>query len=837
MDASASAGAESPLGRGAGCGSPLLAGIGRQVKWADGFAGALDVDEVNRLEQADVLERRRLLAGAAEPANQLLDASGLALSGGGIRSATFALGIVEVLQRQGLLRQFDYLSTVSGGGYLGSFLSCYLGTGGPVAGEAADDPPAVRIEKRFQEAFQADRGPESTALRHLRNNSRYLLNGGVWAKLAIFGQVLAGVLFNLMLVLPIALAAALLVKGVQMTGYFGESVWLVERPEALVTGLSRLDTPLGRMLGAVAMMPGTVVPLEFRQPTWFPGWDTPALQVLLGLLGVLTLMTLFMPVVQNAGHGRPPATPRSTRRLAWDFATLLVLLLTLAAALLWALPAGFRLYGLSRDELELVVPWEQFEGRLDAVLAVAGLSLSSLAGWLAVQFQRRGWYQKLIRLGFLLTGPLLLLLVFFMVGWRLMTLNPQAAWPWPPVLGFTCAITLWGWLGVNVNTYSPHGYYRNRLCECYLACRHRNEADWFKRTLKRGLLRLWRGDDGLPEPVQVGVFGTLQMLPLSRLGAGAVAPYHLVNAAVNLPSSAARGLRGRKCDFFLLSRRACGSPISGYVRTEALEALDPHLDLGTAMAVSGAAASSNMGWKTDHCLRMLMTLTNIRLGYWLRHPARGRLPSWLRGAGPWYLFKEMFGLMSERARYLNLSDGGHIENLAVYELLRRRLKFIVCVDGGQGGSADGSDLVRLQRYARIDLGVRLEFDLEDLQPGSDGFCRRHAVLVRVVYPGLADPPAGGPDFRSEEAGWMLYIKLAMTGAEPPYVREYRREHPDFPHQTTGDQLFDEAQFDSYRALGACAMEGLCDSGSTPTSLSRWFEGLTARLAPPSAPRP
>jgi predicted acylesterase/phospholipase RssA len=126
--------------------SPAAAetGIGSQVKFKAGFPGALNAEDINALEQAALLERRRLFADPQQEVN-LDNVSGLAFSGGGIRSATFCLGVAQVLQRRGLLHQFDYLSTVSGGGYFGSFLSCYLGTGGPNKGVS-----------RFEEAFDAE---------------------------------------------------------------------------------------------------------------------------------------------------------------------------------------------------------------------------------------------------------------------------------------------------------------------------------------------------------------------------------------------------------------------------------------------------------------------------------------------------------------------------------------------------------------------------------------------------------------------------------------------------------------------------------------------------------
>lgn len=822
-------------------GDGLAAGIGDQIKLRAGFPGALGIDEINALEREAILERRRLLTGE-DAGTELNDVSGLAFSGGGIRSATFCLGIAQVLQRRNLLRQFDYLSTVSGGGYLGSFLSSYLGTGGPVAAETADDPPQERVRKRFAEAFQARRGPESTAVRHLRNNSCYLLNGGLWGRLAIMGQLMAGVIFNIMLVLPLVLAGALGMKLLESCGYFGKAVWLVEKPTVVMKGLQemkQLQSLIGDLsfsLPLLSNLPnvGSVVALgQTAEAAWLPGWQTPAWCAVVVSLSLLTVLTLLMPVFQSVSQGKPPASADSTWRVSWDAAALLMLVVALLAVVLWLSPALFRLYGMTREDLDVLAYFKQLEGRLDTILALVGLGFSSAAGYIAMKLKEAGWVKKLASLAFLISGPALLSWVFLAVGWRLMTLTPDAAWPWKPVASVTVVLAAWGWLGVNVNTYSPHGYYRNRLCECYLASRARNESGWFPRTLVRWWTQLWFGREAAerqPAPIQPQVFGTLQQLPLSQVGANHVPPYHLINTTVNLASSDSRELRGRNGDFFLLSPKVCGSPVCGYVRTAELEQRDAHVDLGTALAVSGAAASSNMGWKTIPSMRMLMTLTNLRLGYWLPNPARPPAAAWLRGPGPQYLFKEMFGLMNEHHDYLNLSDGGHIENLAAYELLRRRARFIVCVDGGQESGMECTDLVRLQRYAEIDLGVRLRFDLHDLALLPDGNCRAYGLLVKIHYPANETREDTPP-----RTGWMLYLKLAMTGTEPAYVMDYRRENREFPHQTTGDQFFDEAQFEAYRSLGECAMESFFRAelldGETPESMRRWFASLCAHLLP------
>ena len=182
--------------------------------------------------------------------------------------------------------------------------------------------------------------------------------------------------------------------------------------------------------------------------------------------------------------------------------------------------------------------------------------------------------------------------------------------------------------------------------------------------------------------------------------------------------------------------------------------------------------------------------------------------------------------MHEYGGFLNLSDGGHIENLGAYELLRRRCKFIVCVDGGQEPGMECADLTRLQRYAEIDFGIEFEYGIADLSLQPNGFSRASAILVKIIY---SWTPAGEPD----ELGWMIYLKLALTGIEPPYVLDYRRENPAFPHQSTGDQIYDEAQFEAYRQLGECAAENLFRDElfpeGEPATVQQWFKGLADNL--------
>jgi hypothetical protein len=186
------------------------------------FAKAEDINQAER----EFIHRRRRALGHRAPEKPVddkhqpvVDATGLCLSGGGIRSATFCLGIVQVLARLGMLHQLDYLSTVSGGGYLGSFLTAYLGTR-----KSETDPNAPfskgEIDNAIDDAFKIVDSRESAAVRHLRNKSRYLLNGGVWGRLRALGLVVSGILTNLLLVLPLPLLAAVAVAGLAFMGYW-----------------------------------------------------------------------------------------------------------------------------------------------------------------------------------------------------------------------------------------------------------------------------------------------------------------------------------------------------------------------------------------------------------------------------------------------------------------------------------------------------------------------------------------------------------------------------------------------------------------------------------------
>jgi hypothetical protein len=196
--------------------------------------------------------------------------------------------------------------------------------------------------------------------------------------------------------------------------------------------------------------------------------------------------------------------------------------------------------------------------------------------------------------------------------------------------------------------------------------------------------------------------------------------------------------------------------------------------------------------------------------------------------------REMLGTMNEKSSWLNLTDGGHIENLGVYELLRRRCKYIIAIDGEQDTSMTFHALTTLQRLAAIDFGVRIDVNLDDLRLNDQRLSRSHFRFCRIRY-----PKAGRGS--QDEFGYLLYVKLSLTGNEGEFIRRYRLDNPAFPHDSTADQFFTEAQFEAYRSLGEhvgnklflrAIVGELADEQVEQVKLEEWFLRLGQSLLDP-----
>jgi hypothetical protein len=361
---------------------------------------------------------------------------------------------------------------------------------------------------------------------------------------------------------------------------------------------------------------------------------------------------------------------------------------------------------------------------------------------------------------------------------------------------------------ININEFSLHHFYKNRLVRCYLGAS--------------------RGDRRQPNPLTG--FDPKDDILLSDLvpideNAGYFGPYAIVNATLNLNAGSELAQQERKAAAFVFTPEFCGFAPShaedqrrprsifdtwdeaGYRPTRGYSApLGPHA--GSAMAISGAAANPNSGYSTSGPMAFLLTVFDARLGWWLGNP-RWREAS--RRPGPafalWYLFAELLGQTTARTRFVNLSDGGHFDNLGLYELVRRRCRYIIIGDGEQDRELTFGSLGGAIRKCRADFGVEIDIDPDPIRIKGQ-YSTTHCVIGTITYPEKDPiqpvPLAGGIDVKpaTESArGWILYLKSSLTGDEPADVIEYRSRNPAFPHQSTADQFFSESQFESYRRLG------------------------------------
>ena len=373
----------------------------------------------------------------------------------------------------------------------------------------------------------------------------------------------------------------------------------------------------------------------------------------------------------------------------------------------------------------------------------------------------------------------------------------------------------------NVNLFSLNSMYASRLTRCYLGA-SRPRRDWEVRgpdwrpglggapTAVRGPVRwknpvtgfdpaddieLWRLKIG-PEPVAVG--------PGPQPITDYLGPHLIMNTALNLVAGEELAWQDREAESFVLTPTHAGSKGTGYAATTPQTGRE--LTLGRAMSISGAAVDSNIGIHQSSALIALMTALNARLGWWIKNPnpstwrpgwlpTRGDQPAW-DAASPSLalpLLMELLGQTDETRKWIHISDGGHFENLGVYELIRRRCRYIVCCDAGTDPQASDDNLANMIRLCRTDFGVRIEIDTSPfVRQGPDGLSRWHCVVGKIRY----DDVDGG-----ERPGILVLLRTSMTGDEPPDVQEYASKHPAFPRESTLDQFFKEPQFESYRALG------------------------------------
>jgi hypothetical protein len=375
-------------------------------------------------------------------------------------------------------------------------------------------------------------------------------------------------------------------------------------------------------------------------------------------------------------------------------------------------------------------------------------------------------------------------------------------------LGLLVAAFLLAWR-VDVNEFSMHHFYRNRLVRAYLGAsrsrRHRRPNAFTGLDMDDDI-KLWRFTSQDQSTLNDA---------LSDCRLGYQGPFPVINATLNMTAGDELAYRERKGQSFVFTPLYCGYDFATKqtaVRDTALNqfALRPSrefgasparwsggrkmdpiqggLEIGTAVAISGAAANPNAGYHSSPAVAFLLTVFNVRLGWWIGNPRRERWDSGSPSVGLPYLLSELFGFSSTERDYVNLSDGGHFDNMGLYEMVRRRCRYIIVCDGEQDDHYSFNGLAGAIRKCRLDFGVTIALDVDAVRPRAGVVTSQaHAVVGTITYP--------------EGCGTIVYLKASMTGDEPTDVKEYHSAHPEFPHQPTADQFFGESQFESYRALG------------------------------------
>lgn len=296
---------------------------------------------------------------------------------------------------------------------------------------------------------------------------------------------------------------------------------------------------------------------------------------------------------------------------------------------------------------------------------------------------------------------------------------------------------------------------------------------------------------------------------------------HVLNLTLNLVHGRRLAWQERKAAPFTVTPMHSGSYYLGYRESRDYGGKEG-ISIGTAAAISGAAVSPNMGYSSSPVTASLLTLFNVRLGWWLGNPGIAGTNTY-RSAEPQFslrpLLSEALGLTDDRSAYVYLSDGGHFENMGLFEMVLRRCQLIVVTDAGADPDYQFEDLGNAVRKIRTDLGISIEFSAMPIHKRRDAADQtgRYCALGRIRYSAVDGPDA--PD------GVLICFKPVLCGNEPRDVLNYATQNEPFPQQPTADQFFGESQFESYRQLGQFAMETVCSASSADSSGEIWAASL------------
>ncbi|GAB5100278.1 hypothetical protein [Caballeronia sp. HLA56] len=361
------------------------------------------------------------------------------------------------------------------------------------------------------------------------------------------------------------------------------------------------------------------------------------------------------------------------------------------------------------------------------------------------------------------------------------------------ILLFTALVAFGLGFVIRMNEFSLHGFYRDRLIRAFYGG-FRSLNDPRKPALFTG----FDSKDDIPfSHVKDALYKCAKKFDSNHQPSKP--PFLVVNTALNLVKGTELAWQERKADSFTMTALRAGNYRLGY---RDIHRFADNVNLGTAMAISGAAFNPNMGYNSSGPLAFLMSVLNVRLGWWLGNP---KFADWIRkdpSSSSWRLLQEAAGQTTDTDHWIHLSDGGHFDNMGLWEMVHRRCRFILLVDASQDAHFAMEDLYSAIRKIRIDMGIEISAEQEPVMlfPRSAravGLC--HARFT-IRYSGFdKDSPTPGPN------GQLIYLKPCIYGSEPPDIEQYAQKHPDFPHEPTADQFFNESQFESYRKLGEWEM--------------------------------
>ncbi len=717
----------------------------------------------------DVAQRRSAWRAASrlpDGREHATDRMGFCVSGGGIRSGTFALGAMDSLRD--LLVQARYLVSVSGGGYATGAMQLAMQ---PLAGAA--DPSAGFSSARPADVFA--RG--SAELDHTRKHGRYLADGAREWSVAVV-RLLRGVAVNLLL-------------------------------------LGALTVVTGRLIGHLfAMFPGDML----RTDTWPPAgvwWAAGSVFAAAMLLAVLRIW--IEPSLGEDRHGVSPTVIKVAGGLFGLGCVLAVVGIGLPVlASVARRPGGVPVA--SGGAVSLLTAWGAAIVALGRSPAVVK-SVTKAWSWQAKAGTRlRGAAANLlVAVALLLVAAALLLLLGVVLASTGHLTGRASSWPghtreWV----YTAAAlgTLAFFATVDQVRWSLHPFYRRRLATAFSVRRVRTgtgvRAVAYDFDREMTPLHTYAGPigsdtaEGLGGPRDAG-------FPQVIFSCAA----HDTDREVSLP--------GRRVVPWTMSGDYVGSPMIGWTPTRALYDYSPpvlqgDLTVQAAQAISGAAIASQLG-RMARSYSHLLTLTNVRLGSWLPNPTFLRMAephAWMVPGLPHRRYlntlgRELFGAHPGDAPLVYVTDGGHYENLGLVELLRHRPSLVVCIDGSGDRPDVATTFAQAIQLAYEELGVVVETgDAAQLGAGpagpprsassqligelEDRLAQSCVLTARISYPDLG---AGLP----ASEGLLFLGKATLTSQMPFDVLAHACRNPAFPNDSTADQWFDFEQFDAYHALG------------------------------------